>query len=245
MRQTRYFRVCARAHIADSATSLLTTVCRGETIAPFSRHSPGPASPAERNLRVDDARRLPLLQRTGCDGLPVRVQSRAETNRDDEYGTARTFGPLYRWRNMNRTALVVMAAVLGWLWTGAAAQSQQLLRVKILLIDSDLNVKPVPKHVLFVTPRPTPGEPRRLVMGMDGSAETSLAPGDYVIESEKPVEFQGKSYRWAQSFTMKAGIDSVLELSVDNATIESNTPKVTVADLPSLFRDWQDSVVTV
>ena len=139
-----------------------------------------------------------------------------------------------------------MAAVLGWLWTGAAAQSQQLLRVKILLIDSDLNVKPVPKHVLFVTPRPTPGEPRRLVMGMDGSAETSLAPGDYVIESEKPVEFQGKSYRWAQSFTMKAGIDSVLELSVDNATIESNAPKVpTAADLPSLFRDWQDSVVTV
>jgi S1-C subfamily serine protease len=148
---------------------------------------------------------------------------------------------------MTRRFVVGIAAVIGCLSTVmVASQTQQLLRVRILLIDSDLNVKPVPKHVVLITPRSPAAEPRRFVMGMDGTADTSLPPGDYVVQSEKPVEFQGKSYRWTQSFTMKSGVDTLLELSVDNATIESNTPRLSAAaDLPSLFRDWQNSVVTV
>ena len=148
---------------------------------------------------------------------------------------------------MTRRFFVAIAAVFGCLSSvTAATQPQQLLRVKVLLVDADLNVKPVPKHVLLISGRPSAGEPRRLVMAMDGSAETNLPPGDYILESEKPVDFQGKSYRWKQPLSIRPGVDSVLELSVDNATIESSTAKLpTVADLPSLFREWQDSVVTV
>ena len=138
---------------------------------------------------------------------------------------------------------VVMVSAEGG---AAAGQSARVLHIKVALVDADLNVKPVPKYGLLVTVRPPVGEGRRIVTGLDGTVEISLAPGDYSVESDKVIEFQGKSYRWSRSVSIQAGSDAELELSVDNAVTESTTSRTAAAaDLPSLFREWQDSVVTV
>lgn len=149
---------------------------------------------------------------------------------------------------MNRLYRLFLISILVYMCQvqAAAAQSAQVLRVKVILVDAELNVKPVPKHVLFVSARPPAGEPRRIVTGLDGTAEITLPVGDYTIESERAVEFQGKAYRWAQAVTVRTGSDTSLELSVDSAVTESVATKpAAAADLPSLFREWQDGVVTV
>jgi S1-C subfamily serine protease len=71
-------------------------------------------------------------------------------------------------------------------------------------------------------------------------------PGAYVLESERAVEFQGKSYRWKLALSLKTGATTNIDLSLDNAAIET-TAHVTASasDLPALFRRWQGSVVTV
>ena len=74
--------------------------------------------------------------------------------------------------------------------TPASAQHSGSLRVNVLVVDADLNVKPVPKHVLLI--RTVHGsKEQRLATGFDGVLNVTLAPGDYVVESEKPLEFRG------------------------------------------------------
>lgn len=111
-------------------------------------------------------------------------------------------------------------------------------------MDADLNVKPVPRHALLITTADQQ-EPIRVVTTATGKVDVPLAPGDYVLKSERPIEFQGKAYSWTKTVKM-ADSDVTLELSVDSATVEQLSgaaPKT--SDLPSLFKAWQNSVVTV
>jgi hypothetical protein len=121
-----------------------------------------------------------------------------------------------------RKAVVARAAALAagvvFLGAGLAAQATATLKVSVLIVDADLNVKPVPRHVLMVRRADGAGDPQRLVMGFDGKAELKLAPGNYTLESEKPVEFQGHAYHWKQPVTVAAGATPTsVELSIDNA----------------------------
>lgn len=125
-----------------------------------------------------------------------------------------------------RLAVVLVAASLASsLGASLIAQASATLRVSVLLIDADLNVKPVPRHALTVKRADGKGDATRLVMGFDGRAEIRLEPGSYILESERPVEFQGHSYRWRYSVTVRPTGITAAELSVDNAIEEAAAPR--------------------
>jgi S1-C subfamily serine protease len=116
--------------------------------------------------------------------------------------------------------------------------------VTAVLIDSELNTRPVPKHALLL--KCGDQTPVRAVTGFDGKAEISATAGDCTLESERPIDFQQHSYRWAVKVTAKAGERTNVDLSNENAiTAAAATSTSTTPDFPRLFREWQGSVVTV
>ena len=125
----------------------------------------------------------------------------------------------------------------------ARAQSTGTVQIVAMLVDGDLNIKAVPRHALVL--RPVSGDSQRVVTGLDGKVQIAAAPGAYTLESEKVVDFQGKSYGWKVPVTVKAGETVLIELSTDNAVVERLSNAAGASDLPALFRRWQGSVVTV
>jgi hypothetical protein len=61
------------------------------------------------------------------------------------------------------------------------------------------------------------------VTGADGTAVLRLRPGSYIVESDRPVAFNGRAYEWRQVVEIVAGRDLSLDLTVDNAEIVSST----------------------
>src|ERR1017187_8264130 len=72
------------------------------------------------------------------------------------------------------------------------------LVIRAMVIDRDLNVKPLPKFVFIVRPSDpsSSAESITVATGLDGSAETMVAPGRYEIASEKPLNFENKQFSW-------------------------------------------------
>ena len=129
-----------------------------------------------------------------------------------------------------------------------ANQPTGVLHIKVALTDAEQRVTPVPRHVLLVSDNPTSAPPRRVLTALDGTAEVTLRPGNYTVESDQPVAFQGKSYEWAQPVDVIAGRTTELELTMANAEIGSATPSTAglnaaVESDPSLLLlPWHDSV---
>jgi hypothetical protein len=128
-------------------------------------------------------------------------------------------------------------------------QTPAILHIKVVLIDADRKATPVPRHALLISDNPASAPPRRVVTGLEGTVDVRLRPGNYTVESEKPVAFDGKSYQWIQTLDVAAGKDAVLELTAGNAEVEAAAP---TASTPSLERDpafllpkWQDSVAAI
>jgi S1-C subfamily serine protease len=130
-------------------------------------------------------------------------------------------------------------------------QAVSVLRVKVVVVDAERRVTPVPRHALLVSDNPASAPPRRIVTGLEGTAELKLRPGKYTVESDRPVTFQGKTYQWTQMVDIVAGRDASLELTADNAEVESlvsttSSSAATPANDPSfLLPQWQDSVVAL
>src|SRR5262245_44214528 len=105
----------------------------------------------------------------------------------------------------------------------AAATSQALtvLRIKVTLLDAEAKVTPVPRHGLLISDNPATATPRLIVTKLDGTADVELRPGNYTVESDKPVVFNGKAYQWTQSLDVLAGRTTVLDLTAANAAVES------------------------
>src|SRR5215472_8275223 len=59
------------------------------------------------------------------------------------------------------------------------------VRVRVILIDQELNQKPVPFLVVWLKGGAKSAEVKT---GLDGTAETQLPPGKYTVETVKPVE---------------------------------------------------------
>ncbi|HET7220980.1 MAG TPA: serine protease [Vicinamibacterales bacterium] len=122
--------------------------------------------------------------------------------------------------------------------------------MKVVLVDAEQKATPVPRHALLISDNPSSAPPRRVVTGLDGTADVKLRPGNYTVESERPVTFFGKSYQWTQTLDVAAGKDPVLELTAKNAEVETVTGSpagapALEADPAFLLPQWQDAVVAL
>jgi S1-C subfamily serine protease len=146
--------------------------------------------------------------------------------------------------------VLVLAALLS-LNADAAVQAQGVLHIKVVLLDADRKPTAVPRHALLVSDNPASAPPRRIVTALDGTAELTLRPGSYTVESDRPVTFQGKAYQWTQMVDIAAGRDTVLELTAANAEVEpvtadTKSSAATSEDSAStILTQWQDSVVAL
>jgi len=135
--------------------------------------------------------------------------------------------------------------------TPAAISGQTLvvLHIRAVLTDETGRPTPVARHALIISDDPPTREARRILLGVDGTADVRLRPGNYVVESDQPVALEGKAYRWRQTLDIVAGRDTSLDLTVANAVVEPIATGTTDADTPLttdtslLLRQWLDSVV--
>lgn len=151
---------------------------------------------------------------------------------------------------MVRAPILLLAALLAP--SAVAAQALSVLHIKISL-DAAGATTPVPQHRLLISDNPPTATPRAAVTGPDGTVDIKLAPGQYIIESDRSVAFQGKAYRWTVTTEVVGGRVNTLELGIGNADADAGAPAATAADggtAPDadpvfLLPRWQNSVVAI
>jgi S1-C subfamily serine protease len=143
----------------------------------------------------------------------------------------------------------VLASLLFVVPCLASGQALSVLHVRVVLADAERKATPVPRHVLLLSDNPATAPPRRIITGPDGTADVRLRAGNYTVESDKPVAFQGRAYQWIQTVDIVAGRDAVLALTADNAQVEPLTSAATASSPPlesdpsAVLMRWHDSVV--
>ncbi|HET8549101.1 MAG TPA: serine protease [Bryobacteraceae bacterium] len=122
------------------------------------------------------------------------------------------------------------------------------MRITARIVDADLNVKPVPKHVLRIIKADGTTAVTEVSTNFDGTAGARLAPGEYRLHSKSVLEFQKKTYRWDLAFTV--GAEPVaIDLSNDNAEANAVAENVTAGritdNLSGQFKALEATVFTV
>ena len=152
-----------------------------------------------------------------------------------------------RMRDMGRALVLAILAVAAPV--AIAGQTLVVLHIRAVLTDATGRATPVARHALIISDNPPTREVRRILTGFDGTANVRLRPGNYTVESDQPLVFQGKAYHWRQTLDIVAGRDSALDLTLANAVDDPIPPGTTNADTPLatdtsfLLRQWFDSVV--
>jgi S1-C subfamily serine protease len=122
------------------------------------------------------------------------------------------------------------------------------LKVRVILVDKDLNQKPVPHlAVLLVADSNGPGSSHEEKTDFEGKAEIQAPPGKYRLTTPQGVDFQGCHYAWDMEINLSDRSISV-DLSNDNARAADSPsvePARKVDDLTLMFQKYQKSVVTV
>ncbi len=130
------------------------------------------------------------------------------------------------------------------------------VKVRVLLVDKDLNQKPVPFYIVNFRNQGSTDAPTELKTDLDGKAERQLAPGRYVISTPKPVELGGKRYIWNLEIQI-GGAEQHVDLTNDNAKIEDaapsaaspgenkSSPGAANGELTALFDKLKNSVVAI
>jgi hypothetical protein len=122
------------------------------------------------------------------------------------------------------------------------------VKVRVILVDKDLNQKPVPHLTVAITTDSNNAEGSREVKtDFEGKAEFEAPPGKYRVSTPQGVDFQGHHYAWEMELNVRGDSVSV-DLSNDNARITdppSVEPAHKVDDLTIMFQKYQKSVVTV
>jgi len=141
-------------------------------------------------------------------------------------------------------AMLVLAAPVAM-----SGQTLVVLHVRAVMTDATGQATPLARHALLISDNPPTREPRRVVTSIDGTADVRLPPGTYTVESDEPVAFQGKAYRWLRTVVVAAGRESTLELTAANAETEAIEAAAPGADAPLAtdptlqVRPWLESVV--
>ena len=142
------------------------------------------------------------------------------------------------------------ASLVLTLQAAPATQDLSVLRVKVVLTNAGGTTTPVPRHALLVSANPASATPRQIVTGLDGTAEIRLRPGNYTVESDRAVRFEGNAYQWIQVVDVVAGRDTVLDLTTSNAETGGDVGADTAtrpggSDPSFLLTTWQNSVVAL
>ena len=149
---------------------------------------------------------------------------------------------------MGRALLVATLLVINS--PAASPQALPTLHITVTLADATGKITSVARHALLISEEPPSTAPRRIFTTLTGTADVSLRPGRYVVESDQPVAFDGKRYEWSQRVDIVAGRDATLELTADNASVDTGTAAATSAtpsdtDPSFLASQWQESVVAL
>lgn len=150
------------------------------------------------------------------------------------------------------TALFVLVSL-----PGARPQTGPVnVKLRVLLVDKDLNQKPVPFYVVSFRNMVSGSTPIELKTDLDGRAEKPLVPGHYSLSTAKPVDLGGKRYTWNLEVQIH-GAEQQIDLTNDNAKIEDTASSPVSSgeskpsagagggDLSALFDKLKNSVVTV
>jgi S1-C subfamily serine protease len=156
------------------------------------------------------------------------------------------------WRRRAASLLgLVVIACLAIAGRDAGAQALGVLRITATLDAGKGIARPVPRHALLVSDNPASRAPWRVVTARDGTARVTLPPGNYTVESEEPLVFQGKAYEWRQIVDVVAGSDTALALTGANAEVAASSTDAPPAGTPhrtdywDLLIQWQDSVLSI
>jgi Trypsin-like peptidase domain len=130
-----------------------------------------------------------------------------------------------------------------------AAPDLTKVRVRVILVDRDLNQKPVP--FLLVSLK-AGAKSVDVKTGLDGTVETQLPPGKYVITTPKPAELGGRTFSWNVPVTL-TGAQQNVDLTNDNAKSEEISAPASAratensgsGDLTEHFKRLKNTVVTV
>jgi S1-C subfamily serine protease len=145
---------------------------------------------------------------------------------------------------MTRWLALVLTVVVGA--SVAAAQSSGVLHIKVSVLDRNRQPTPVPHHGLLISEDPPSTVPRRVATGADGTVDVTLRPGRYVVESDKPITFEGRVYQWTGHVTVPATGGTSLDLNTSNADAAAPGSSGTLETDPAfLLNKWSGSVVGV
>src|SRR5262250_1273605 len=141
-----------------------------------------------------------------------------------------------------------IAVALGLLVSVSCSQAQAPrvhVKLRVVLVDKDLNQKPVP----FVVLRLKSGSAAAVEAKTDlsGSALVQVAAGHYTVTSANPAELGGRKYSWNVEADIR-GSDQEIDLTNDNATSESyegGSASGAGMNLTALFGKLKNSIVTV
>src|SRR5689334_10839006 len=118
-------------------------------------------------------------------------------------------------------ARAVAVALIAAAAARLAAQQPATLKISITVVDADGDVRPVPRHALLISDNPATAAPQRVITALDGTATIRLPPGNYTVESDQPLVFQGKSYEWTRTLDVVAGRDAVLAFTAADAQVDA------------------------
>jgi len=144
-------------------------------------------------------------------------------------------------------AIVLVSIVCG----NVSARQATILQIKVTVVDTDQRERAIPRHALLISDNPATAAPRRVLTGLDGTAQVPLRPGNYTVESDEPLIFQGKSYEWTQTLDVPAGRVTTLNLTAANAEVAAATGADTQsaaaveASASTVIVAWQNSVVSI
>jgi len=145
--------------------------------------------------------------------------------------------------------LLIIAAGLLFLCASVWSQTEtQKVKVRAVLVDKDLNQKPVPHlAVVLSADSESTQASHEVKTDLDGTVELLLAPGKYKLTTPQGVDFQDRHYAWGLEVSVGSE-PGPLELSNDNAVVTdlpAAQPTRKVDDLTSMFQKYERSVVTV
>lgn len=144
-------------------------------------------------------------------------------------------------RRLLSICLFVFAFSLG------ADETPIRVTLRAILVDAQLNQKPVPRMAVTITR--DAAEPIVVRTDFDGQASVDLPAGTYKFEVTTPVRFEDQQLTWSQTVNVTG--ETTVDFSNDNAiTTAVEKPVATppgrvVDELTTLFANRKNSVFTV